>query len=46
MPPRVSCVPCAVAGEKIVREDDEGDAFFLIARGSAEVSRCPPSPSP
>jgi CRP-like cAMP-binding protein len=33
-----------VAGEKIVLEGDEGDALFLIAHGSAEVSKMSSSP--
>lgn len=33
------------AGEKIVLEDEEGDAFFLIAHGSAEVSKMSSSPA-
>jgi len=32
------------AGEKIVLENDDGDAFFLIAHGSAEVSKMSSSP--
>ena len=35
---------CTVAGEKIVLENDDGDAFFLIAHGSAEVSKMSSSP--